>query len=220
MNPSILRLVRFRPTGPGFDRSLRANLIPEAARLPGNRAVFAGRRGPGENGPRLVATLWQSHSAMVDAVGEQLEPPVFHPELLETTTDRSVVTLPVAVAFDPEPGAEVTIIRLVIGRTNLGSLDDYVARAREGTVADRELQVGPRALYLAVDPPDGFVTLSLWETWANVQEATGAEDAEIRTRHADRLAEWHAEHYEALPGCPIRAVAETMNEPESRPKPA
>ncbi len=219
MNASILRLVRFRPTGPGFDRSLRAILIPDAARLPGNRAVFAGRRGPGEHGSRLVATLWESRRAMVEAVGEQLDKPLFHPELLDTTTDRSLLTLPIEVAFDPEPDAEVTIIRLVIGRTNRGTLDDYVARARQGTIADRELQVGPQALYLAVDPPDGFVTLSLWETWANVQVATGAEHAEIRTRHADQLAEWHAEHYEALPDSPITAMTEPGGglEPLRRP---
>jgi len=220
MGPSILRLFRFRPSVPGFDRSLRTILIPDAARLPGNRGVFAGRRGPGEDGPRLVATLWRSREAMVEAVGERFEPAVFHPELLDSTTDRSLLSLPIEVAFDPEPDVAVSIIRLVVGRTHPGALEDYVARARAGTVADREHEVGPRALYLALDPPDGFATLSLWETWAHVQEATGARDAEIRTRHSDQLAVWHAEHYEALPGSPMRVMPEPDVDPELGRAPA
>ena len=82
-----------------------------------------------------------------------------------------------------------------------GQLDGYLDEARAGTLADRAIGEGPLALYLAVDPPDRFVTLSLWGGWSHVEAATGADHEHVdRTRHAERLVTWTAEHYEVIPG--------------------
>ena len=64
--------------------------------------------------------------------------------------------------------------------------------------------MGPLALYLAIDPPDRFVTLSLWGGWSHVEAATGADLEHVeRTRHEERLATWTAEHYEVVPGLAV-----------------
>jgi heme-degrading monooxygenase HmoA len=85
-----------------------------------------------------------------------------------------------------------------------GAADAYVDAAREGTLADRAAGTGPLALWLAVDRPDRFVTLSLWGDWAHVEAATGADVHRVdRTRHAERLAGWNAEHFEVIPGLAV-----------------
>ena len=95
-------------------------------------------------------------------------------------------------------------MRVVSGITRAGQLDGYLDEARAGTLADRAIGEGPLALYLAVDPPDRFVTLSLWGGWSHVEAATGADHEHVdRTRHAERLVTWTAEHYEVIPGLAV-----------------
>jgi heme-degrading monooxygenase HmoA len=210
MASPVLRLFRFRPAAPEFDNMLRTVLVPDMLRLPGILAVFAGRSGFEADGPRLVASLWESREAMASAVGADFSPAVFHPELLSSTTERTLEALPVALSFPPDRASADGIVRVVRGRTRPGALDDYVAAARDGTTGDMRSGNGPQALFLATQAPDGFVTLSLWESWERVEAATGADHEQVdRTRHAELLESWTAEHYEVVPGISIAGLPQT-----------
>jgi hypothetical protein len=205
---TILRLFRFRPVRIGFDAVLRDTLIPELAATPSVVNVVAGRTGPDETGPRLVATTWTDAASMIRTVGATLEASPFHPEHLASTTDRDLLWLPLTFAFPEDGTTPVAIIRLVEGQVRAGELPDYIDEARDGTAADRTSGSGPAGLYLAARQDDRFVTLSLWPGWDALLTATGGDyQRPISTRHAERLVDWRAQHYEALPD--LRATAST-----------
>lgn len=209
MDPTVLRLFRFRPSGAGFDATVRDVLISDMLRLPGIRGVFAGRVGPDEIGERIIASLWDTEADMAAGLGLGLDDGLYHPELMPNTTDARVDVRRVVLAFAPGSAADIGIIRVVEGTTLPGELATYVAEAREGTLADRAAGIGPRGLYLAVEEPDRFVTLSLWDAWSHVEAATGADINRVdRTRHQDRLEEWTAEHYEVVPGIAVVVLDE------------
>jgi hypothetical protein len=200
---SILLLVRFRAVGAGFDAALRDALQPGTCLAPGLRAVFAGRMGPGDEGERLLASVWADDDAAQAAVDAD-RAPVPLVGALHGTPDGLVERLPVAVTLEPAEASRISIMRVVSGITRAGQLDGYLDEARAGTLADRAIGEGPLALYLAVDPPARFVTLSLWGGWSHVEAATGADHEHVdRTRHAERLATWTAEHYEVIPGLAV-----------------
>ena len=67
--PGVLRLLRFRPAKAAFDAVLRAEIVPAIRRLEGLVDVFAGRQGPGDLGPRLMASVWRSPESMLAALG-------------------------------------------------------------------------------------------------------------------------------------------------------
>jgi hypothetical protein len=206
---SVLRLFKFRPVRTAFDPLLRETIVPALLAYPGLRDLYVGRQGPGELGPRQVATVWDSRDAMAAAVGESFEHPTFMPEHLHETQDRELDVLPLAFGYRfirPErPG----LLRIVEGEVYLGGLERYIELARAGTLADAENGRGPLALYLAPRPPKGFVTLSTWSDWATLQEATGGDvDRPIATRHSRMLSAWQADHYEAIPElwAPTRSI--------------
>ena len=199
---SVLLLVRFRAVGAGFDAALRDALSPGIGLAPGLRAVFAGRMGPGDDGERLLASVWADNDAAQAAIDADRAPVPLGG--IHGTRDGLVERLPVAVTLEPADASRISILRVVSGVTRAGQLDGYLDEARAGTLADRAVGEGPLALYLAVDPPDRFVTLSLWGGWSHVEAATGADHEHVdRTRHAERLATWTAEHYEVIPGLAV-----------------
>ncbi len=217
MHP-VLRLVRFRAVTAGFDAALRDALAPGIGLAPGLRAVFAGRMGPGGDGERLLASVWAGGDAVRAAIDADRAPIAADVAALHGTQDGLAEGLSVAVVLKPVEPSRISIMRVVSGITRAGQLDDYVEDARAGTLADRALGEGPLALYLAIDPPDRFVTLSLWGGWSHVEAATGADHEHVdRTRHAERLATWTAEHYEVIPGLAMVARAPTDAEPDSVP---
>lgn len=196
----ILRLVRCRPIRGEFDSVLRDRIIPDLLRLPGLIGVHAGRHGPDALGERVVASIWESEAAMVDALGADLETTRFHREHLDDVTDRSLEVDPLAIAVRAEGPAPERVMRLVRGRVREGELDAYVEDAREGTRQDAATRSGPLALYLAPLPPDRFVTLSVWAEWAAIEASTGAgTDRPAATRHAQRLVDVDVAHYEVVP---------------------
>jgi heme-degrading monooxygenase HmoA len=198
---TVLRLFRFRPAVAGFDAELRDVLMPDIRRLPGNLGAFAGRSGPDDDGERLVASAWASQEAMAAGVGESFDAPVFHPELLDGSTDRRLDILPIVFSLPPDRAVEAGILRLVFGRTLPGDLDAYLAAVQAGALADRAAGIGPVALYLSALAPDAFATLSVWASWADLETATGADIHETaRTRHEALLDRWTADHFEAVPG--------------------
>jgi hypothetical protein len=189
----------------GFDAILRDELIPDLVAFPDLVDVYVGRQGPDEMGERLVASVWESRSAMAAAVGEGFDPATFHPEHLHETTDRvlEMEDLAIAMRFDHPPAmSESTagILRVARGHIHPGELDAYREDVRLGTLADADAGHGPLALYLAVDPPDRFLTFSVWSAWSVLEAATGGDVRRpLATRHAERIKDWGAVHYETLP---------------------
>jgi hypothetical protein len=200
----VVRLFRFRPVRSGFDALLRDVLVPGLFAFDAVDEVYVGRQGPDELGERVVASIWMSRSRMITAVGNDFDPPVFHPELLEETTDRrlEILDADVALRFDAAPGAAPAtgILRLVRGRIRPGNLLPYRDDVRAGTIADAEAGHGPLSLYFSIQLPDRFVTVSSWQSWSTVEAATGGDVRRpIATRHEERIVEWEAAHYELIP---------------------
>ena len=134
-------------------------------------------------------------------VGEGLDQPVFHPELLVGSQDRRLDILPIAFTLEPDRVVDAGILRLVTGRTRPDGRSAYVDAVEAGAVADRAAGTGPVALYLGIGDPDSFATLSLWAAWGDLEAATGADIRSTgRTRHEELLEQWSAAHYEAVPG--------------------
>ena len=201
IDQAVLRLFRCRPLRTAFDGILRDELIPELRCRPGVIDVQVGRKGPDELGERLVASVWGSHEAMVASVGEDLESSPFHPEYLAETADRSLELLPLATVLRFGGTREPGIVRLARGMVQPGELPEYVEEARVGALGDSAGGAGPIALYLAIDEPDRFVTLSIWDTWASIEAATGADVRRpIATQRSERLVAFDVNHYEAVHG--------------------
>lgn len=196
----VIRLFHFRPVRPAFDAILRDVMIPDLVARPGLLACHVGRRGPDDVGPRLVATVWASRDAMSETLGEDFDPPTFHPEYLDETTDREVETLPLALSLRSDGPGPARIMRTFRGRVRLGELSAYVAEAHQGTLADIEAGGGPLALYLGTGPgDDAFITVSVWDGWSAVEAATGGDIGRpIATRHPARLVDWDAVHFEII----------------------
>lgn len=193
----VLRLFRFRPRRPEFDTILRDVMLPDLATRPGLRWALVGRQGPDGSGERLVASLWTSHALMAEALGVDLEDPVFHPEYLPATEDRRLDFAAVAVALGDPTNATAGIARLVVGATRAGCRDQYLERAAQGAAKDAASGHGPRSVHIMVCGLEDFTTLSTWDDWSNVAMATGGSLADPdMTRHTDLLQHWHAEHFE------------------------
>jgi hypothetical protein len=195
----VLRVFRFRPTTPEFDADLRKVLLPDLIDLPGIIEAYAGRRGDPAPDDRIVASLWVKFDAMASALGEDIEASPFHPEFLGGSTDRTLLTCALDFGDRVDSDEEVRVLRLAEGTVRAGELDEYAKEARAGMIADRASGRGPTALYLARTGSHSFVTLSLWPDWPTLQEATsGNIHQPIATRHADRLVDWTASHYEVI----------------------
>jgi len=192
----VIRLFTFRPVRPAFDEILRRELIPELRSQPGILECYSGRQGPDELGPRIVATIWRDHAAMVAAVGETLG--VFRPDRLAETTDRVLEVMPLRICETFADG-EPRILRVLRGRVRPGEMDQYEQDVRHGMALDIASATGPAALYLAQDAPDGFLTLSVWHDWRDIERATGGDVHQPRaTRRPERLIDFEVDHYEMV----------------------
>jgi len=199
----ILRVYRFRPVRTAFDAILRDVMLPDLATVDGIEEIVVGRRGPGELGERLIATLWSSEAAMLAAVGESFDRPLFHPELLDETSERRLDKAPILLDVGAGLPREPQVVRLLTGRTRPAARDAYLEEARAGTEADVAAGRGPTRLCLADLGDDRFMTLSIWGQWSTVGEATGGSVQDpTATRHSELLLEWHVDHYELLPDIP------------------
>ncbi|MFL5644481.1 MAG: hypothetical protein ACJ78L_03940, partial [Chloroflexota bacterium] len=195
----VLRVFRFRPVSSEFDSFLRTVMLPDLRDLPGLMAVHAGRRDRESGGDRIVATVWESREAMVASVGATLEESPFHPDRLPQTAERTLEILDVRIALPAVTQEPPALLRLFRGTVRPDELDDYVAEVRAGTQADADSGRGPCSLYLATDPPDGFVTISLWQSWEAIARATGGDIARpTLTKDSRRLATIDVAHYEAV----------------------
>jgi heme-degrading monooxygenase HmoA len=203
---SVLRLFGFRPLGFGadYDARLRRTLLPPFFELPGLRSVYVGRRGPDESGERMIVSIWESGAAMSAAQGAG------DGDRLEIETAEEVgpcrlefVTLAVDLPFDRADPAQV--LRVFRGQVREGELDLYAEEARNGTLADAAGPRGPLGLYLGSQPPDRFITVSVWTDWESIEAAThGNIRQPIATSNAARLVGGTATHYEVVPGAAHR----------------
>ena len=195
----VIRLFTFRPIRMAFDTILRREMVPALLEMSGLLELYAGRQGPAELGPRIVATVWATHAAMAAGVGDSFEEPVFMPRYLDETADRRLEILPLSFGYHFAHADTSAIIRVVRGSVRPGEIDRYVDLARAGTLADASAGRGPIALYLARLSGDGFLTLSVWRDWSTLEQATGgAIDRPRATRHAALLDAWSVEHYEGI----------------------
>jgi hypothetical protein len=136
---------------------------------------------------------------MAETLGEDFDPPKFHPEFLEETTDRELEILQVAVSLRSDGRGPARIMRMLHGRVRPGELAEYVEEARQGTLADIANGGGPLSLYLGAGEDDTFVTVSIWDGWSAIQAATGGDIARpMATRHPERLVDWEAIHFEII----------------------
>lgn len=194
----VIRILRLRPVGVGFDGALRAAL-PALRASVGLLDVAVGRHGPDELGPRIVASVWASTDAIDAAVRSQpgsaalMAPP--------DAMDAQVESLALDVAFRAEPPRMPRVVRAFVGQVRPGTLATYVDAARAGTLVDDAAGRGPCALYLArlTSGPDRFMTISTWSDWAAIEAATGGDIRRpVATRHPERLVAWEATHFESL----------------------
>jgi hypothetical protein len=196
---SVLRLFTFGAARPAFDEILRDRLVPDLSAQHGVIDCYSGRQGPGEVGPRIVASVWADRAAMVAAVGDRLGQ--FHPELLDETVDRMLEVFPIRLASRAatSPAVAPTILRTLRGQVRDGGLDEYLDDVKEGVDADERAGVGPIALYVAETGPDAFITMSAWRAWADIEHATGGDIHQPRaTRHREHLLEWDVAHFEVV----------------------
>ncbi|HEY7937914.1 MAG TPA: hypothetical protein VID26_12400 [Candidatus Limnocylindrales bacterium] len=195
----ILRIFRCRPLRGAFDEILREVLVPQLRLRPGISAVYVGRQGPDDVGSRLIASLWTSRAAMIEAMGTDIEASKFVPEHLAETVDHELDVLPLSIALRFATTDTPRILRLAEGKIAAGQLSEYVRETREGADRDASTRHGPLALYLSEQLPSGFVTLSAWRSWSDIEAATGADVRRpVTTQRADRLTAFHATHYEAI----------------------
>jgi hypothetical protein len=92
------------------------------------------------------------------------------------------------------------ILRVFRGEVREGETDAYLEEARAGTLSDAAMNEGLVALYLGVEWPSRFVTVSAWTGWGAIEEATGGNTRRpLATRNAERLEAFDVGHYEILP---------------------
>jgi len=196
----VLRLFWCRPLRPPFDEFLRDAVLPDLRSREGIVEAYVARKGPGDLGERLIASLWSSLDAMDEAVGADAEATRFHPQLLAESTDHRLEVLPVSVVVGGEGSPPLGVLRLARGTLRTVDVAGYAAEVQEGVAADRAAGRGPLMLILASPGPGRFVTLSCWTDWAAIEAATGASVHEpVRTQREAEVAAFTADHYELLP---------------------
>jgi len=198
----ILRLFGFRPLGAGseIDAALRAEVLPDILALDGIVDAYVARSGDGDNAERVLASIWESRAAMTAETGESSVIGRFHPERLEDLMSSRLDILGVEVAVTFERPERPSILRIFRGEVQPGRLDEYVEEARSGAIADGETNEGLVALYLGVDRPARFVTVSAWSSWDSIETATGGNvRSPVATRNTRLIASGAPTHYEILP---------------------
>jgi hypothetical protein len=197
---AVLRLFSFRPLGPPsvLDAVLRHDVVPDLLARPGLVAAHVGRRGPDRSDERLIATVWSSSKAMVTGLGNG---PGERPDPASAEiVDGSIEVLALAASLTFDERQPAAILRLFRGEVRDGELEQYADDVRRGAIADGSTEAGPTALFMGLQRPRRFVTLSLWPDWQAIEASTGGSLQQPGvTRHPERLVSGAADHYELLP---------------------
>lgn len=200
MPARFLRVVTFQPDGreSAVDAALRDRCLPSLLAREAVIDAWIGRQGSRTVQARVIVSTWR----------EPPEEPAPDRAFLESllaampgtlTIERGdMLELAVHERFErPEPPR---ILRVFRGQVRPGELDEYVADSRAGMLADAIVNDGLVAFALGADPPDGFVTVSVWTGWAAIEQATGGNTRKpIATRNSVRLTGFDVIHFEVLP---------------------
>jgi hypothetical protein len=204
----FLRVVAFQPSGleSPVDSVLREAIVPRLLDRDEVIDAWIGRQSSPSDRTRVLASTWTDEpgkdaadldilrdAGLADALTDG-------PPLVERVEH---VALAVHARFDRLEPAR--ILRVFRGTARPGELDDYVVEARNGMSADSEVNDGLIAFALGTDPPDSFITVSVWTGWSAIEAATGGNTRRpFSTRNAARLVDFRIVHYEILPETPTR----------------
>ncbi len=209
MSGQVLRLDAFRCLRPAYDDLLRRELVPDLVGMSGLLDAYCARQGPDDAGPRLVATVWSSGTAMTAAMGAGFG--ASHPDHVDATADHRPEVVPLLLGHRYLPDAVPLLVRVLRGRVRPGELAAYAEDVRHGALADAQRDDGPVAVYLGAvvtGGPDVFVTLSAWRRWTDIEAATGGDVHHPRaTRRPERLVDWDVEHFEVVAAPALGGVA-------------
>ena len=197
----VVRLLGFRPIRPAFDNAIRDWIVPGLRSKPGAIDAFAGRQGPEELGPRLVASVWETRDAMESAFDGASQYGELQVDGLDGIADVALDVLATEVAYHADgPVVAPRIIRVLRGCARPGQLARYVEETRAGVAADVAAGHGPVAFYLGRDStPESFVAVSVWSGWAAIELATGGDVRQPQaTRRPELIESFDATHYEAI----------------------
>jgi hypothetical protein len=192
---TVMRVSRFRARShwEGVDQALR-EALPGFLAQPALVGAWIGRRTTDGGEERVIVSVWSPASAEPEA----LRIPEMLPARLDVEPPERTI-LPVAFHLHVPRAAAPTILRIYEGRTLPGQLDRYVEEARQGSDLDAKRPDGPHAICMSLDPPDGFVTASLWTDWDCIEACTGGDVHQpLSTRNRDRLAGGRPTHYEIV----------------------
>lgn len=212
MAEPYLRVCRFRPGSSegALDADLRARCLALVGSSTGLLALHAGRRNADAGSERILVSVWTDRTALVRSLGAGHANGPAPIETPDDAHDVAVQSLPLALHLRFERPEAPRILRVFRGEVRPGQLEAYVDAARAGTYADASAEHGPHALYLAIDRPSHFLTVSLWSDWSRIEAATGGDIHQpIATRHAERLAGGSASHFELLPDQAAPGTIET-----------
>jgi hypothetical protein len=196
----IVRLAYVRDLAPmsQIDSRLRDVGLPALRGLPGILDVHVARRGPDQNGERIIASVWESTERMAAAMGPTVEEAT-HADLAPEVIRQGVEILPLAFSLRFPSESVARVLRVFRGEVKDGFVDEYLEAARAGAEADAEHGEGPLGLFLGFAGERNFVTVSVWPDWSTIQSRTGGNTRQpIATRHAQMLVRGTATHYEVL----------------------
>lgn len=198
---TVIRLLTFRTSGaaPALDVALRSEALPDLESVRGLVDAWAGRHGA-TDGDRVIVTTWRSRREM-DATfgGNDVERLI--PDQADEVVDAHGEAFELAFGFRIDRAEPARLLRVFRGTTSPNELDAYVAEARAGALRDARSVDGLLAIYLGIERPTRFVTVSVWTDWSSIEEATGATvRAPATTRNTTRLVTASASHFEVLPG--------------------
>jgi len=198
---SIVRLSVFRPVGDAsvVDATLRDEVLPRLDGLDGLVGAWIGRRGADQGHERRLVSVWRSRDDLTTAMGDAVVTPEFDRDHGRDIVAGACETLPLAICLEFDRPGVPQVLRIFRGEVRDDELDHYVDEAKTGTLSDASTPTGPLALFLGVDPPRRFVTVSVWTDWAAIEATTGGNIHQpVATRHPERLSSGTADHYEIL----------------------
>jgi len=196
----FLRVVTFEPDGPesSVDAALRDRCLPALLARDAVIDAWIGRHGSRASRTRVIASTWATRPDEAAPDRAILAEIAAQGDGLPRVEGEQTVELAVHERFERAEPARV--LRLFRGRVREGELDAYVADARAGMLADAIVNDGLVSFALGPEPPDAFVTLSLWTDWAAIELATGGNTRQpVATRNSVRLTGFEVVHFEVLP---------------------
>src|SRR3954453_18908097 len=181
-----------------IDACIRRRGLAALSALPGVVETYAGRRGPDQNGERVIATVWSSgaDSAQLQRDCLEVELAGFAPTVERVSTELLPLRLTLRFPSESVP----LVLRIFRGEIRPGLVDEYLSAARAGADHDAAAGEGPMAVYLSMTGELTFVTVSIWPGWLAIQERTGSDvHHPVSTQHRELLQSGSAFHYEILP---------------------